>query len=299
MTAEPVLRERAFGALSPDSAAPVARTPRERWLAGVAFGACGHYAAALATLEPLYHPRAAETDPVTASLAASTVASHRRQLGAHGAAQTLDGLAARLARSATEPDDDGARVDALLGLAADAIGLRAPHRTERLLTQAEASLDHQWRPRVRLGWVRTEWLLATGRYVDALRVAESTREYAELTCSPRHVTKSDMLLATCLLMQSTQRVHDRVVALATRVVEVSLQWGMMPLVWPTASLLRDVQVDHSARWSDVAERALTCVLARSDPTGRRLAAESAWMPQPLLRVGESCVTRRTSGILTD
>nr|WP_101440816.1 hypothetical protein [Amycolatopsis niigatensis] len=64
-------------------------SPRQRLLAAIVLGARGRYAAAADLLDPLRRDR----DPLTASLAASTLASHRRQLGAHVLARKLDGEA--------------------------------------------------------------------------------------------------------------------------------------------------------------------------------------------------------------
>lgn len=63
--------------------------PRQRLLAAIVLGARGRYAAATTILDRLRR----EPDPVVASLAGSTLASHRRQLGGHAAARKLDGAA--------------------------------------------------------------------------------------------------------------------------------------------------------------------------------------------------------------
>ncbi|GAA1207688.1 hypothetical protein [Prauserella alba] len=98
MTLENHLRRIAFGDAGESAATPDhriagmasdARTDRERWLAAVALGARGRYAAATTLLRRLRRSR----DVVVASLAASTIASHRRQLGGHAAALPADGAA--------------------------------------------------------------------------------------------------------------------------------------------------------------------------------------------------------------
>ncbi|WP_233223800.1 hypothetical protein [Amycolatopsis sp. CA-128772] len=88
---EPALRAAAFGDdPRPDPAAVRGGgSPRERLLAAIVLGAQGRYAAAATLLGRLRQDR----DPVTASLAASTLASHRRQLGGHWQARGLDGEA--------------------------------------------------------------------------------------------------------------------------------------------------------------------------------------------------------------
>ncbi|MBB3662072.1 hypothetical protein FB384_000976 [Prauserella sediminis] len=98
MTLENHLRRIAFGDPGESTATPDhriagtasgARTDRECWLAAVVLGARGRYAAATTLLRRLRHSR----DVVIASLAASTIASHRRQLGGHAAALPADGAA--------------------------------------------------------------------------------------------------------------------------------------------------------------------------------------------------------------
>lgn len=151
VTVENRLRQLAFGDVPhPDTRSrhrivAAARTDRECWLAAVALGARGHYAAAATLLQPLIHGAGAGAGSggaVLSSLAASTLASHRRQLGGHAAALRLDGLAlARITASPDRPepglagpmaqdadgvDAAGAWADALLGLAADRLGTGRP-----------------------------------------------------------------------------------------------------------------------------------------------------------------------------
>lgn len=87
---EEALTALAFGS-DAGSSDPIPRdgSPRQRLLAAIVLGARGRYAAAADLLDPLRRGR----DPLTASLAASTLASHRRQLGAHVLARKLDGEA--------------------------------------------------------------------------------------------------------------------------------------------------------------------------------------------------------------
>ncbi|ATE57377.1 hypothetical protein CNX65_32095 [Actinosynnema pretiosum] len=124
---DPELRDAAFGA-RPDVEVwrALRGSPADAWLAAVVLGAQGHYAAASAALTSLVHrPR----PDLFTSLAASALASHHRQLGDHRTARRFDSLALSTAPApalfAHDPDGIdplGARADALLGLAADAIG---------------------------------------------------------------------------------------------------------------------------------------------------------------------------------
>lgn len=88
---EPALRAAAFGSdpLPDPAVTRGAGSPRERLLAAIVLGAQGRYAAAAALLDALRRG----SDPLMASLAASTLAAHRRQLGGHRQARALDGEA--------------------------------------------------------------------------------------------------------------------------------------------------------------------------------------------------------------
>lgn len=119
---EPALRAAAFGSdpLPDPAAVRGAGSPRERLLAAIVLGAQGRYAAAAALLDRLR----LGSDPVTASLAASTLASHRRQLGGHRRARALDGEAfAKVAHLDTKPGPES--LDAK-GAAAAGRDLAAP-----------------------------------------------------------------------------------------------------------------------------------------------------------------------------
>ncbi len=114
---EPALRAAAFGSdpLPDPAVVRGSGSPRERLLAAIVLGAQGRYAAAATLLDRLRH----EADPVTASLAASTLASHRRQLGGHRLARALDGEGlARVAHLETKAAPDGL----------DAVGAKAISR---------------------------------------------------------------------------------------------------------------------------------------------------------------------------
>lgn len=285
------LRRAAFGE---DTDVDVARvlsgaarsSPREEWLAAVVLGSRGRYAAATALLEPLCVHR----DPVFSSLAASTLASHRRQLGGHAAARALD--AAALGRVAplghgrsADPDGidgSGARHDALLGLAADAVGLGRPAEAARLM--AAAGRDGAgWRGRVRAGWVGAECRLAAGDPSGAVWHAERAAEDARSVGVPRHVAKSGLVLAAALAAEETQRGRRRAEALITEVLETSLERGFLPLVWPSSLLRAELLPERSDHCLRTAINALNCIYRGSDPVGARLAAASPWMPETLLR----------------
>lgn len=249
-----------------------------------------------------------------AAHAAVTLASHRRQLGGHLAARRLDARGLRLAATAglsnppDPPDPDGtdalaARVDALVGLAADALGLGDP-AAARLL-DAAAALDHpSWRPRVRLGWVRAELALYAGQAGSAVRPAEQALALAREAGATRHVLKSRLVLAVA---RAAVRPDDTALVELDSVAEEATDAGLLPLVWPALLAAADVldrQASHSVseslrganddgasmanesvngRVSDAARRrhAAACTVSviyqLSDPLGRRLMGEWMWV----------------------
>jgi hypothetical protein len=287
------LRRAAFGD-RPDMCVKASNTARDQWLAAVVLGGQGRYAAASALLTGLLsHP-----DPVVASLAASTLGSHRRQVGGHAAARRLDAAAlAGLARTAGagegegKGDQDGldqlgARSDALLGLAADALGVGRLTTARRLLAAADGLGDVGWRGQVRLRWVRAEVELASGHPEIALPQADAALRRARAAGAVRHIAKSEMVLAAALASCGGIAERLRARQLAASVVDRGIEFGLLPLVWPSSLLLADLEParadDHRRR----AAGALHCVLRRGDPIARRLAECSPWMPNTLLAPSE-------------
>ncbi|MGH3624255.1 MAG: hypothetical protein ACRDQ5_21120, partial [Sciscionella sp.] len=175
-------------------------------------------------------------------------------------------------------DAAGALADAVLGLAADAVGQGRVGEARRLLAVADRFGDNGWRARVRLGWVTAEVALASGRPQDAVPVAETAVRGARSARARRHVTKSEALLATTLVNMTTERDRERAIRLLEGIVPRSLERGMLPLVWPSALLLADVTPGAADRWRDLGQSALSCVLSRTDGDGVALAAASPWTP---------------------
>jgi len=261
-----------------------AADPDERWLAAVVLGGQGHYAAAAATARDL------RTHPRLGSLAYSTAASHARQLGCHAYARSLDTVALRTASTAE------ALVDALLGLAADAIGLGRPDQAARLHAEAGArAVRVPWRTTVRVDWVATEVALATGRAMDAVSNAERALALAEAAGGVRHTVKSTMMLGATLTAGGTPDGRTRAEGLLTAALKASLTWGMFSLTWPSASLLAEIVPEARDHHTKIASDALTSVYWRSDPVIRRAALASPWLPTALIRSGEAT---RTSAELT-
>src|SRR5215218_1203569 len=129
--------ERDFFHGSPAEALPrlqeaAAEAPRAGWLLGAALGALGRYGEAKAQLTDVFGGSAPAR---YRSLAASTLASHHRQLGRHADAGEWDERAAALAGN-----DSEAIFDARLGLAADAVGVSDVAAARANLTAARADL---------------------------------------------------------------------------------------------------------------------------------------------------------------
>ncbi|HVK22765.1 MAG TPA: hypothetical protein VM677_15495 [Actinokineospora sp.] len=265
------------------------RDPFGRWLAAVALGGRGQYAAAAAHLGLLISGR----DPVIAALAAATRASHLRQVGGHAIARPFD--AAGLLRLAAagligpggvdgdHPDVAGqpgadaaaARSDVLLGLAADALGQGRTAEARRLFGIESASVNAGWRAEVRRGWVAAEIELGAGMVDAAVAPAEAAAAAAAGSGSTRHQVKSGLVLGVALAAVGERpRARDLIFgahADATRL-------GLWPLVWPCALVLADIDPDDADAHRRNAARALHGVLRHSDPVARAAAAASPWVP---------------------
>ncbi|NMH99113.1 hypothetical protein [Pseudonocardia acidicola] len=327
----PEVRDAAFGARpgGPVRVRPDAG-PHERWLAAVALGGQGRYAAAAAILQALV---AGPSVPAgTAAHAAVTLAAHRRQLGGHAAARRWDALGLRLACAALAaepvpagaPDPDGtdaaaARADALIGLAADAIGAADVALAGRLLERADsAAREHpSWRPAVRAGWVGAELALLRGEPAAALAPAERALRLAAEAGAARHLLKSRIVAAVVRAAADPPAAAamldelDGLAADATRFGQLPLRWpaelaaadlaervpappltgpGRPPGVTETACPVNDRGSEKSRtapndtlsdapRRRHAAAATLSVIYRNSDPIGRRLMGESAWVPE--------------------
>jgi hypothetical protein len=260
------LIEAAFGDRPDLAITSVPPDPESRWLAAVALGGQGWYAAAAALLDGLH------ADRRFGSLAASTLASHRRQLGGHASARALDAKALVLA----PPGAVAARSDALLGLAADALGLGRIGEARRLIDAARRLGEAGWRAEIRLRWVSAEVALGAGCPDDAVQHAEAATERAAASPSIRHRVKSALILGAALADGEPERACK--LLLATR-AEAS-ERGLLPLVWPCALLLAAVDQESARAYRRCAGNALHSLLRRADPTGRRIAGRSPWVPDP-------------------
>jgi hypothetical protein len=236
----------AFGADPGRWPLPVAATPHERWLRAVAAGGQGHYGSATAELAAV---RRQVRHGALASLAHSTTGSFVRQLGGHGEARGWDGRA--LALAASDPE---ATVDALLGLAADALGVRRLAASAALLDRARKTLDASSVPArlpLRWQWVAAELAMARGDGDEAVRSAERAGELAGRQPSARHVVKTQVIHAAALC--SAGRITDARSA-AAGALSASGALGLIPLRWAAASLLADIASSTGKRGDVIAIR---------------------------------------------
>ena len=213
---------------------PAARTPYDMWLRAVAAGGQGRFGCATADLADLR--RRAPAGPL-ASLAHSTHASFLRQLGGHAHARGWDGRAQALAGA-----DPHARVDSLIGLAADALGLNRFAASAALLDRAHAALDEfpeqtSDRLQIRLAWVSAELAMVTGDGAAAVRHAERAGELAAAWSSLRHRVKTGVVLAAALCssgrIEQARQVADEALIATERL-------GLVPVRWALAGLLADL-----------------------------------------------------------
>jgi hypothetical protein len=249
------LVETAFGAAPGRWPLAPAKTADERWLRAVASGGQGRYATAMAELETLARVR--DGGPL-AALALSTRASFLRQLGWHSYARTWDGRA--LAFAGEHAD---ARSDALIGLAADALGVGRFPLSARLLARASEVAGTSARLPVRLAWVSAELAMATGDGAAAVGHAERAVDLAGALGSVRHAVKSDVVLAAALCCTGEPERSRRV---ADTALDVAEECGLVPLTWALACLLADVGSGSRGR-SQIAALRDDCAAAVQDRGG--------------------------------
>ncbi len=235
---EPTLDTAAFGSRPGAWPLPTATTPHQLWLRAVAAGGQGRYGSAYSDLALLR--RRVPAGPL-ASLAHSTQGSFLRQLGWHTLARGWDGRALALAGA-----DPEACVDALVGLAADALGIGRFAAAATLLTRADASLEAAQLPAqvadrlaVRRRWVAAELAMAAGDGATAVGHAEVAAELAQTMAgaSARHRVKSDVVLAAALCSAGAT---ERARAVGEGALDATGRLGLIPLRWALACLLIDI-----------------------------------------------------------
>jgi hypothetical protein len=209
---------------------PTAQSAEEMWLRAVVAGGQGRYANAYADLASV---RRTHREGRLASLANSTQASFLRQLGRHDEARGWDGRALATAGGNAE-----CSADALIGLAADALGAGRFAASAAALGRVAGLLD-DGSPRlaVRLAWVSAELAMATGDGATAVPHAEWAVERARAFGSARHSVKSEVVLAAALCCDGRL---DRSRAVADSALDTAQQLGLVPLSWALACLLGEI-----------------------------------------------------------
>jgi hypothetical protein len=233
-----VLANAAFGDDPRRWPLPPASTLHELWLRAVAAGGQGHYGVAMADLAEVC---LLQRGGPLVSLAYSTRASFLRQLGWHDRARRWDGRAMAMAGS-----DPEAGADALIGLAADALGVGRLAASAAALRRAGELLAISVPPRlpVRLAWVSAELAMASGDGPTAVGHAERAIELAATLGSARHAVKSDVVLAAALCSADD---IDRSRMVADAALDAAGGLGIVPLRWALACLLTDIgSARHSA-----------------------------------------------------
>ncbi|WP_420714556.1 hypothetical protein [Mycobacterium sp. Aquia_213] len=229
---EPTLAAAAFGDQPARWPLPTATSPSELWLRAVAAGGQGRYGSAYRDLAVLRRSIPAGR---LVSLAHSTQGSFLRQLGWHARARGWDGRALVLAGA-----DPEARADALIGLAADALGVGRFAAAATLLARADSELTAGVPDRlpVRRRWVAAELAMARGDGTIAVRHAEEAVEFAQtMEASERHRVKSDVVLAAALCSAGA---IDRARTVAEAALDATGRFGLIPLRWASACLLFDI-----------------------------------------------------------
>lgn len=221
---------------------PSATTPAQLWLRAVAAGGQGRYGAAQRDLAALRRSAPAGR---LASLGMSTQGSFLRQLGWHTAARGWDGRALALAGS-----DPEAGADALIGLAADALGVGRFAAAATLLARSDQLLSSPGseavphRLPVRRRWVAAELAMARGEGDAAVRQAgEAVALAAAMASAPagasaRHHVKSEVVLAAALCSAGD---IEGARAVAEAALQTTGRLGLVPLRWALACLLIDIE----------------------------------------------------------
>lgn len=227
----------------------------ENWRDAVHAGGQGDVADALTRLHRIQARPDCPND--LRSLCWSTAASLYRQAGRHAAASTLDGRAAGAAVSMTGDSNRWPRAafaDALIGLAADNLGLLRFGASRRLLDRARVVLADvgapaQWsaddwddggRGWLRMLWVRSELAMYSGDGQTAVEFAQDAVEtVAGVDSGPttRHRIKTDLIAAAA---QASVGNSTGAAEVARILARRAADEGLLPLQWAASSLLQGV-----------------------------------------------------------
>lgn len=247
---------------------PEAENALQLWQQSVELGRCGYYRRARGQLAALAKHASQRSShdvgyAIVHSLVLSTSGSLIRQQGNHRASAPLDGRALALAQRVTHVENGWAYQaysDAIIGLAADYIGLEQPHISSRLLSRHDATFASddprlELRCRVRAQWVAAETAFSQARWQDA---QEPIALAVDLSRSlPAYsIVKTDLIAATGRLGTSTAEAS----ALAADVLGASLEHNFLPLAWAALQVARCDENFESGSWmADNHQRSFTAL----------------------------------------
>lgn len=228
-----------------------------RWAAAVERGGLGHTAAAWSLLEGAAQDARRTDDMALLSLTRSTTGSLWRQAGRHAIAYRWDGralaVARRLGLDSVLPMR-AATVDALVGLAADNLGLGRFSASARLLARARAELDRAggaaddvWeggrRQRLRIEWVSAELAMYSGDPTVASEHATRGERIAAAADTPeRHRVKTRLIRAAAAACADDSA---GALELAREVTGRAAGAGLLPLEWASWALRAGLDPDNS------------------------------------------------------
>ncbi len=233
---------------------------RERWRSAVRHGAAGYAARADTELEVLAADCARAADIALESLCRSTRASLLRQAGRPDKALVPDARALALIGLPTSSGERmgdnwarAARIDALVGLAADNLGRFAFGASERLLRRARTLTDPgmitdtDWecglRPRLRCEWVSTELGLYRGDPVSARTHSQAGLDLLAAVPAEhhlRHRIKTELIAAAA---DAAAGKTDAAIDRGHRCRRASAGAGLLPLQWAATALLGSLMSD--------------------------------------------------------
>lgn len=180
--------------------------------------------------DALVHARIAQrsADPVARHRASLTMASVLRLRHAH-----LDARPHDLAALKHAPDAAG-RAHALVGLAADAVGIGDAAACAGMLAEAGASAPAgDWRVATRLGWVVAEHAMLRDRPSHAAEAAAASVALARRAGAVRHEAKSLLFLGAAFAQGRDDRAASTLAAAETMAVGI----GAAPIAAVARALL--------------------------------------------------------------
>lgn len=246
------------------------------WRCAVDDGGHGRGALALGSLSEIRRSARMQGSAAVESLAASTRGSLLRQAGRHADAYRSDSLALMVLPTSWATDSGSAVcwpraavLDALVGLAADNLGLLRFAASDRLLARAATVLQNagvaryadatvdlvdknaDWdtaaRCLLRWHWVAAELGLYRGDAAAGLAHARRGLELAEALAEAgaptsggsRHRVKTELIYSGALAAVGH---HDEAVELSNAVVHAADRGALLPLRWAALALLAGLDV---------------------------------------------------------